>query len=142
MEQTRIERHMSGDSIEPCGAELAWRETTLYRFIDPADRAALLRVGRLLHLQALDQPAGGDPSAIHAELRAAARDLRNLQSFLEMVACEGDDTEPGASGLALTESAETWGQEVARLASSIERELDPSDGLTSLTAISRMSLEC
>jgi hypothetical protein len=112
-----------GRPDESASPELAWRETTLYRFTDPADRAALLRVGRLLHLQALDQPAGGGPSAIHAELRAVARDLRNLQSFLEMVWREGDDTELGASGVELMQSAGTWGQKVGRIAKSIEREL-------------------
>ena len=113
---------MSGE-VDPLeAAELAWRETTLCRFIDPADRAALLRVGRMLHLQSLDQPAQ-NPPAIHAALRAAARDLLNLQAFFKMVWREGDDTELGASAVALTETAGRCAKKVGRIAASIEAEL-------------------
>jgi len=110
------------DLSEPAPGELALRETTLYRLTEPADRLAILRVGRMLHRYALDQPPECG-LAICAACQAGAKDLRNLQGFFEWLSREADETEPGRSGVALAESAHAWGEELARLAAAIEDEL-------------------
>jgi hypothetical protein len=117
-----VSEERSGD-VTP--AEMAIRETTLYRFTDPVDRAAALFVGRMLHLFALERPpADASESSIRAALRAVAQDLRNLQGFLDWIWREGDDTEQGASGVTLTERADCFRLELGRIASAVEEELD------------------
>lgn len=115
---------LGGPRSDSAPAELAIRETTLYRFTNALDRAAVLRVGRIFHFYGLEQPAAKDSeSAIRAALRAAAQDLRNLKGFLEWVSREGDDTELGTSDVALTEMAHAWGAELERIAITMESGL-------------------
>ncbi len=107
--------------------DIAFRQIFLFRF-DDADRAALRQVGVMLFRYVLETAAsygpdlGGDPP-IHAELRAAAADLRILWGFLRMLEVEGEDAHRGASGGRLTDFAGTLAGDVERLALRIEREL-------------------
>ena len=120
---------MSSDTSPPCPPELiAWRETTLGRFSDPADRAAFLHLGGMLHRYALDRTPVGSEPAVHGALRCVAADLRNLQAFLEWIVAEGDETEIGISQVAMTTGARTYGEDLGRIATAIEQELGLSAG--------------
>jgi len=131
---------LGGPRSDSAPAELAIRETTLYRFTNALDRAAVLRVGRIFHLYALEQPAAKDSeSAVHAALRAAAQDLRNLKGFLEWVSREGDDTELGSSDVALTEMARAWGEELERIATSMESGLGTPQRLAAMPSADAVS---
>src|SRR5712691_2083502 len=103
----------------PPPAHLAWeddaafRHAFLFRF-QPEDQAALRRVGAMLYEYALEfakYEPGVAEAAVRAELRSAAQDLRVVEGFLTMLQVEADDTELGASAVALTQIAGAYAHE-------------------------------
>lgn len=61
------------------------RETTLQYIDDPVDRHAARQFGQLLFDLAIEtsRENAGEPSMTHANLRAAAEDLRYLEGYLD-----------------------------------------------------------
>ncbi len=113
------------DVLQDGPQEQVFRETML-RFASPKDRAALVRVGWMLFSYGLniraDLEAGaGGGSPVRSALRAAARDIRHLESFLGDL-CQ--DEEMKAEMTELAEVASRCGNEMGRIAVSIERALD------------------
>ena len=62
----------------------SFRETMLQFFEDPADKAAVRHVGRVLYDLAVEasRDLGGESSVTRAELRAVAADLRHTGGYL------------------------------------------------------------
>jgi hypothetical protein len=114
----------------PPGAPPNWsesssfRETTL-RLIDGEEERQVLRdFGRILYGLAIEAVRYTDPeSAVRAELRTAAADLRYLQGHLAMVALSAEESELSVTDDALARFAGTLAADVANVAESIEREL-------------------
>jgi hypothetical protein len=105
--------------------EMEFRETMLHRLTDPKDRAALLRIGRMLNTHCLDvAPSGGGLSAVRVQLQAAGRDLRHLQRYLAMVARErSEKAELGTSSIRLEDIADSCSKQLGCMTEWIEREL-------------------
>ena len=110
------------------------RETLLYLFDDPADREAICHVGRMLHDLALEtarEPEEesqtrdtGDESQAHAELRAAAADLRYTSGYLHNVIClSAEWCSLPKSEEKLARFAGKLSRQVAALVEKIERRL-------------------
>jgi hypothetical protein len=71
----------------------AIRETTLLHIDDDEDREALRRVGRLLNDMALEVTnRQQDESSTHAQVRAAAADLRFVHGYLIAVSRESQES--------------------------------------------------
>ena len=109
---------VEGDSI---------RETTLYLYDQPRDRAALRRVGRLLYdLVIFDSNLGLDreKSITRAELRAAAADLRHTGDFLfHVVRRSAEDCDLDSEDDELARFAGKLADRVGELVLKIERRL-------------------
>ncbi len=117
------------DVLQDGPQEQVFRETML-RFASPKDRAALVRVGWMLFSYGLniraDLVAGADGgSPVRSALRAAACDIRHLESFLGAVSgdlCQGEEMKAAVTELA--QVASRCGNEMGQIAVSIERALD------------------
>jgi hypothetical protein len=109
----------------PWNESAAFRETTLRLFPEPEDRAALVRVGEMLHDMALETSGyGPDPeSSTRTEMRAVAADLRHLEGYLAMVRRSADDSELYPADDALARLAGEQAAAVGMLAELIERAL-------------------
>jgi hypothetical protein len=102
------------------------RETFLYHFYQPDDRAALRHVGRMLHEWVLEMARYAPPtpeSATREELRAVAADLRHCQGFLAAVARSRQEASLPPAAAALAELATREAQAVAAVAAALERAL-------------------
>ena|ERR1700680_1793244 len=100
------------------------RETTLHLFDRRKDRAALRRVGRLLHDLALEGPREpGEESVTRTELRAVAADLRNTGGYLLNVIRRSADWCLDADDEKLARFAGRLAGQVGALVEKIERRL-------------------
>jgi hypothetical protein len=104
----------------------SFRETMLQFFEDPADKAAVRHVGRVLYDLAVEasRDLGGESSVTRAELRAVAADLRHTGGYLFHVIrrsaewCSLDESDEK-----LARFAGKLSRQVAALVEKIERRL-------------------
>ena len=108
----------------------ALREVFLAHFTDPTDNLALRRVADLVYQFTLEWqhfPDTGEP-VISVDLRATAKDLRYLETFLaETVASSGGVGDPRRER-ALAVRADEWAEKIAAIASEIEASIVESPG--------------
>jgi hypothetical protein len=114
--------------LTPPGREesAGFRETFLYHFYQPDDRAALRHVGRMLHESSLELARYGPPtpeSPTREELQAVAADLRHCQGFLAAVARSQQEASLPPADAALAELAARQAQAVAAVAAELEQAL-------------------
>ncbi len=104
----------------------SFRETTLILIDRPKYRKALRQVGRLIYHMAVElgrfECSGGETTS-HAELRAAAAELRFIEGFLGSLRKGADESllEPADENLAIF--AGHVAPQVGALAASIEERL-------------------
>lgn len=83
---------ISPPAFAPWNEADAIRETALIYVDEPEDKETLRRLGRLIFNLAVETTAMPFPESMtHAELRAAAADLRHLEGFLDSVRLSADD---------------------------------------------------
>ncbi len=113
------------DSIPPPWTEAdSIRETTLIWLDDPEDREAARRLGRLLYNLAVETTSfPSDESITHAEMRAAAVDLRFIEGFLLSVRRSADDSALSPSDNRLAHFAAYVARKVGALALVLEERL-------------------
>lgn len=100
------------------------RETTLICLDDPEDKEAVRRVGRLLYNLAVETTSfPGDESITHAEMRAAAVDLRFTEGFLRSVRQSADDSALAPADNRLAHFAAYVARKVGALALVLEERL-------------------
>ena len=113
------------DSIPPPWIEAdSIRETTLIWLDDPEDREAARRLGRLLYNLAVETSVfPGGESITHAEMRAAAVDLRFTEGFLRSVRQSAEDSALALADERLAHFAAYIARKVGVLASVLEERL-------------------
>ncbi len=103
-----------------------WRRTTLYRVTNPRDRAALIRLSRMLDGLILEVGRCwcemGESSTL-AEARAAAGDLRYLEAFLLRMGEEDYDPDEEPAEFRLARLAKRLAPRVGKIAAAIEEAL-------------------
>lgn len=117
--------------VPPFDESDGWRRTMLYRVTSPRDRAALIRLSRMLDALILEVGRCWDEmegSATVAELEAATVDLRYLEAFLARLGREHVETELEPVEVEVSKLAARIAPEVGRLAATLEAGLAPQTG--------------
>src|SRR4029077_5646450 len=108
-----------------------FRFTFLLWFTRPEDRAILEAMGRLLYdmtLEVCGTWLALPESTTRAEMRAAAYDLRHIESFLWSIALEREHASLGVEDERLSIMAAEWSGIVGRIAKGIEGTVWPLQG--------------
>jgi len=100
------------------------RETTLICLDDPEDREAVRQVGRLLYNLAVETTRfPGKESITHAEMRAAAAEMRFIEGFLRSVRRSAEESSLAPADNRLAHFAAYVARKIGALASVLEERL-------------------